>query len=485
MTPPRSFALFALPVLAALGLLFALLSAAPPGYAARPPGVDVGGQIIPRAVKPNGPLPTATPMPWTLAKLAQDADVVAEVKVAGGRSGPDPTHQELSVLTWLKKGQEALPNTIYLFRRNASNAPLAGDANYIVFLTETLTDISNYSYHLTDETTGIFAVRAGKVVEAGLPTYRNWPVARFTKAVYESVYSFSAASAYLSNLAQQTDVIAEVTFGDSNGATGWILQNLIVNTWLKKPTNVNNPILGLVLDKLEDRHLRLTGSHYIVFLTYRGRRFGGESYDLTNGINGIFELHNGLIRQTTILKYQGWAVADFEAAIRAALAPTPTATSTPRLPTVTPTSTPWTLAKLVQQAEVVAEVTLGDGGPAGAGIDQVRLNVQQWLKKPASPTLTQLALNRYSPDRAHWPRSFWSGEALILFLNRDRPCCSSDEYYLTGGVLNGAPGVYVIRNGKLIYAGLPQYQGWAVADFEAAIRALLAHPELGGGAFPH
>ncbi len=56
---------------------------------------------------------------------------------------------------------------------------------------------------------------------------------------------------------------------------------------------------------------------------------------------------------------------------------------------------------------------------------------------------------------------------------------------LCNTVYSNLAGAFKIRDRRTGQAGIPQYHGWAVADFEAAIRALVTHPELGGGTVPH
>jgi hypothetical protein len=220
---------------------------------------------------------------------------------------------------------------------------------------------------------------------------------------------------------------------------------------------------------------------------------------LMRGSPAVFTTRDGRIVTLDYPQYQGWAVADFEAAIRAALPPTPTATAIPPTPTVTPTAIPWPLAKLVQQADAIVALRWM-GGTGLAGFHQTDFAVQHWLKQPERwdvelnedarnwLALTQSTASvpvgvRNRPTPTTTPEYNREKDDIILFLQwcKDEHIGMNSFCAITGDGI----GAFTTHNGKIESAGIPQYQGWAVAEFEAEIRALLAHPELGASVFPH
>lgn len=149
-----------------------------------------------------------------------------------------------------------------------------------------------------------------------------------------------------------------------------------------------------------------------------------------------------------------------------------------------PTPTPITdLATLVSESDVVVHgKVVGTNGAMHSSLSSIA--VLDWFKKPAQVLTNTAVVWMPHPWGGEFttPPLFWNrrGEEVILFLGLrgTNPWDDSPAYELTGAP-QGATSIYHIKAGRISYAGILQYQGWAVADFEKAIRAVLPRPELG------
>jgi len=172
----------------------------------------------------------------------------------------------------------------------------------------------------------------------------------------------------------------------------------------------------------------------------------------------------------------------------AVASPTTTIPPSPTVPAPAwppPTATPITdLKTLAQQSDGIVDVkSTGTNGAQHSIL--VYIQVQEWFKKPAQASTDRGVVWILDPFAGEFtrPRISWigDGEEAILFLYVQGPNPWNDgslAYELTGAP-EGDPAIYQIRDGRIIDAGLPQYQGWTVTDFAAAIRAVLPRPELG------
>ncbi len=506
MTP--RLRLLLLLALAALGLFIALLNVAPVSYAARPPGVDRGGRIVP---------PTALPTPRPLTDLVQQADLIADAEIVDSPDAYNRSYSyELHIVEWLKGSYNKSHDTFFLtwlnpYRPERPSNFVRGN-RFIVFLTGDIKVGSGCAAYyfgelavsVTDDDglSAFFEVKDGAISYTPLPQYQGWNVSRFESAI-RAIPSTPSPTATptpvwsLDKLVHQSEMIAEVHIAPPTVETSTLLNvgSLTVKKWFKNPYKLADNGLRLLMTRwlgclLPDS----VDNDYILFLRYAEypdlisnprhwitRTLDGSTFMVVGYSNlaGVFEVRDGRISQAGVPQYQGWAVADFEAAIRAALPPIPTATPAPPLPTATPTATPWTLAKLVQQADAIAEVEYapGDISPA-AGAVLMHRTVRNWLKSPKSAVSLQINLIEVGEEEGRLSRV---SDHSLLFLMGSSGSFGENSYYLLGSTV----GVFEIRDQNIGYAGIPQYQGWAVADFEAAIRALLAHPELGASVSPH
>src|SRR5207248_1769031 len=110
----------------------------------------------------------------------------------------------------------------------------------------------------------------------------------------------------------------EVELEDSSGATAWILQDLKVIRWLKKPADITGNSIGVALDKGEACRIRMRADRYILFLNENGDGFKGWP-SLTHGVVGIFGIRNNSLEYAGVQQYLGWSVKTFEKTIYTAM----------------------------------------------------------------------------------------------------------------------------------------------------------------------
>jgi hypothetical protein len=142
------------------------------------------------------------------------------------------------------------------------------------------------------------------------------------------------------------------------------------------------------------------------------------------------------------------------------------------------------------------------GGASWTGFTHTDYTIQHWLKQPErwdveldegarnwlGLTLLTAAVPagaRNHAGPATTPEYDREKDDIILFLQ----WCQDDPRYIAidsfCAITGDGVGAFTTHDNKIETSGIPQYQGWAVADFEAEIRALLAHPELGASLSSH
>jgi len=176
--------------------------------------------------------------------------------------------------------------------------------------------------------------------------------------------------------------------------------------------------------------------------------------------------------------------------------PLPIPSTTAPLPpteTTVPSPTPiQDLATLAQQSDVIvrAKVDFSDGQ---THTQNYSLLPQEWIKNPDRIITDKLSL--WILAGRDWGRQIpvpiesvpfeqKSDKEYILFMHRakERQWDRTPSYYVTdefadsSGIKFSNAGVFSIRDGKIDFAGIPQYQGWTVDNFVKEIHRFAPTP---------
>ncbi len=356
-------------------------------------------------------------------------------------------------------------------------AQIPGIGTYAATMRRLAQDQGGSLYALVPQADGVAIQRLVLSPASSAPATPVLPTPRVTPTLppYVRIPTPTATPASLDVLAQRSTLIveAEVVPGDLDRARTH--QSIRVLQWLG-PARGGTEFLNVEEAPAENDRISLGSGHFVFFLEPNQRVYwcqGTEDfYQITGGLQGIYEIRGGVIAWAGLRQYEGWSVARLEAALRA-LPPTPAPPGDAQAGQETPSGTPADpladLARFVNSADMIAEVDNPYSG-AATGTVIYHFRVREWLKRPPGSFGndigfdTHCAAGRISRGSGHY----------IVFVVQGDPAASGwlRDSYLAGG----SAGVYSILGGVVEMGRMNYFQGWPLDRFEAAIRAALAAP---------
>jgi len=156
--------------------------------------------------------------------------------------------------------------------------------------------------------------------------------ANFTPLPWPTMPPAPTPIADLGTLAAQSDAVARVRLTGENGAMHSFMLYVNVLEWIRKPDP--NPLMKTLIwvpipfDGYDKRAIPTyppnwpSADEYIVFLRTEpaGEWYSNEpTYSVTDAHAALFGVRAGRIAEAGIARYQGWTLAAFEQAVRAAL----------------------------------------------------------------------------------------------------------------------------------------------------------------------
>jgi hypothetical protein len=464
------------------GAIYVLLFQSDRVEVARVPFVPAGAPLPaqPLVTDPVPIAPPATPVA-DLASLAREADAIVEAtyRRPAGAGGQMVMHA-YDVNKWFKKPAD-WPSWRadgdagrFILEVRTFQRPDAPEGTGILFLQRCppLLDRGahneDYFCGVTEGYTGIFGSDAGKVDQAGINRYEGWNVDQFEVELQSILLKLPPEPTPtptpvwdVAQLARHADVVAEVrcaAHGPWTDCTRYASAELEVVRALKGEKKPGDRISVLGDDKTTRQLLSQLqlGSDYLVFTS--------EGYLIGNV--GLFRIAGGKVIDALLPKYRDADLGRLETAIQKVVQ-VPTSTPTPYKSTRT-----WNLAALVDHAALIAEVKVESVKSTPTPFSWWGAStIERLWKRPEDYYGGKLRLAGLDEDLNKLPLNIGAGSSYIVFMGGVRNGPKPDEG--SGRFVGGTAGLFEVRDGLIVSAGIAKYKGWTVERFREELRRLL------------